>query len=164
MEIVLGLLWIYGIWDGWKQITGASGLAADKCAAVAEPEASGQHCSKGMSGCCAWRFVCGVCCHRSAFQADEVCRAHVIPRGHYRRTVRCAAAWPDTCPTGAGRFVRRAGRRTGTDGSGYRRRLAKGLQCLLPGYTGAKQDSTHVGCRWHHLLRHISHAPGRAWI
>lgn len=28
MEIVLGLLWIYGIWDGWKQITGASGLAA----------------------------------------------------------------------------------------------------------------------------------------
>ena len=27
MEIVLGLLWIYGIWDGWKQITGASGLA-----------------------------------------------------------------------------------------------------------------------------------------
>lgn len=28
MEIVLGLLWIYGIWDGWKQITGGSGLAA----------------------------------------------------------------------------------------------------------------------------------------
>ena len=26
MEIVLGLLWIYGIWDGWKQITGASAL------------------------------------------------------------------------------------------------------------------------------------------
>ena len=158
MEIVLG--WLEA--DYWRQWLG--GLAADKCAAVAEPEASGQHCSKGMSGCCAWRFVCGVCCHRSAFQADEVCRAHVIPRGHYRRTVRCAAAWPDTCPTGAGRFVRRAGWRTGTDGSGYRRRLAKGLQCLLPGYTGAKQDSTHVGCRWHHLLRHISHAPGRAWI
>ena len=28
MEIVLGLLWNYGIRDCWKQITGGSGMAA----------------------------------------------------------------------------------------------------------------------------------------
>ena len=31
MEIVLGLLWIYGIWDGWKQ---AANIAVKACLAA----------------------------------------------------------------------------------------------------------------------------------